>query len=145
MLAFCEASYDSGGSADETAESTGPRSNRFSTQAASFENEKGKTTGSNARQPAGSDEQELKVLTPDDLTPTAWKLLRTLLKLRATNTAKAVTRERIVQEAGDVGNADSSNVRAVCKMLVDLGLIATKRNVGTWITQAGLDALRPHR
>jgi hypothetical protein len=81
----------------------------------------------------------------DDLTPTAWKLLKTLSKLRATSTEKAVTRERIVEEAADVGNADSGHVRAAFKKLVDKELIASRPNVGTWIRQAGLDALKRHQ
>jgi hypothetical protein len=106
------------------------------------------TTGDN-RQGAGKASKAKgkteKPLTLDNLTKTAWKLLETLEQLKATTVRRAVTRERIAAEAGDVGNADSGSVRAAFKTLADMGLIATKRNVGTWITQAGLDALKRHR
>jgi hypothetical protein len=154
MLAFCETGYDSGGSAGETAESTGPRFKRFSTQAASFEKGKGKTTGSNARQAAGSDEQEPKVLTLDNLTPTAWNLLRAMLKAKAKDPGTAKTREEIVAVAGTgnakskkdrPGNANSKNVRDAFRAMKELKLIGTEKNVGTWLTEAGLDALKSRR
>jgi hypothetical protein len=82
-----------------------------------------------------------KALSLDDLIPTAWKLLESLPGLNAFNSGKAVSRDKIAA-AADVGNADSHNTRAAFGALKDLRLIGTRRRVGTWITQAGLDALK---
>ena len=78
--------------------------------------------------------------TLDNLTPTAWKLLGAIRQLGAVNSGKAVGRAKIAVKAG-TGNHDSKHNQLAFAQLSDLALIAATRNVGTWLTQAGIDAL----
>jgi hypothetical protein len=94
--------------------------------------------------PAETQSQASKGLTLDNLTRTTWKLLRALRDLEAFDAETAVSRDQIVSRA-KIGNANSKNVRDAFKSLRALGLIETRRNVGTWLTRAGLDALKTRR
>jgi hypothetical protein len=105
----------------------------------------GRREASKARKGQGKTGKTADPRSVDDLTPTAWRLLRALLKIGAIDAGTARSRSQIVEEAGDVGNADSRNVRDAFTMLGKLGLVATQRHVGTWLTQAGLDAARRRR
>jgi hypothetical protein len=78
--------------------------------------------------------------TLDNLTPTAWKLLRAIRQLGAVNSEKAVGRSEITAKAR-TGNHDSKHNQEAFKQASGLGLITAKRNAGTWLTQAGIDAL----
>jgi hypothetical protein len=111
----------------------------------------GRTAGSKAGQPAKSDEQESEVLTPDDLPPTAWNLLKAMLKAKAIDPGTAKTREEIVAAAGTgnaksrkdrPGNANSKHVRDAFRAMKALKLIGTKKKTGTWLTEGGLHALK---
>jgi hypothetical protein len=76
----------------------------------------------------------------DDLTPTAWKLLRAIRQLDATSAETAKSRPVISARAG-TGNHDSDHNKAAFRQLSDLGLITAKKRVGTWLTDAGMSAL----
>lgn len=102
---------------------------------------KGKPAGSKARQTSDADEQTPKELTLDDLTATAWKLLRALREMNRRDSETAVTREEIAVKAS-TGNANSKNVRDAFAVMKALGLIETRKKVGTWLTEAGMDALK---
>jgi hypothetical protein len=78
--------------------------------------------------------------TLDDLKKTDWKLLRALHDLGATNVEMAASRDKITAKAG-TGNHDSKHNQDAFSRLSLLGLIKAKRNVGTHLTQAGIDAL----
>jgi hypothetical protein len=81
-----------------------------------------------------------KAQTVDDLPPVAWKLLQALLDLGATDTGRAVGREEIAAKAR-VGNAGSTHVEDTFKMLMELGLVGSRRKVGTWLTADGREAI----
>jgi hypothetical protein len=76
----------------------------------------------------------------DDLTPTGWKLLRALSQLEAFDSERAAGRAEITKKAR-TGNHDSKHNQEAFSALSHLGLIKAKRNAGTWLTQAGIDAL----
>jgi hypothetical protein len=76
----------------------------------------------------------------DDLTSTAWKLLRAVRDKGAISSEKAVGRDAIAAKAR-VGNHDSKHNQYAFGQLADLQLIIAKRKVGTWITDAGIRAL----
>jgi hypothetical protein len=76
----------------------------------------------------------------DDLTPTAWKLLRTVRQMGAVSADTAKDRSAITSRAKK-GNHDSKHNQTAFKRLSDLRFIAARKNVGTWITEAGIDAL----
>lgn len=96
------------------------------------------------RRPPGAQNLATKELSLDDLTPTAWKLLKALPKQSAFNSDTAISREKLVLQA-KIDNANSKNVRDACKDLTQMGLIASRRHVGTWVTQAGRDATKPRQ
>jgi hypothetical protein len=78
--------------------------------------------------------------TLDDLTKAAWKLLQAMLDLGATDSGKAVGREEIAAKAG-VGHANSQHIEAIFKGLKRLGLVVSRQNAGTWLTEAGIEAI----
>jgi hypothetical protein len=100
----------------------------------------GKPAGSKARQTPDAGDGRPNALTLDDLPPTAWKLLKAIFEKRATDSASAVGRPEIAAKAR-VGNHDSKHNQYAFRQLTDLQLITAKRNVGTWITAAGIQAL----
>jgi hypothetical protein len=78
--------------------------------------------------------------TLDDLTSAAWKLLQAMRDRDATDSGKAVGREEIAAKAG-VGHANSQHIEAIFKGLKRLGLVLSRRNAGTWLTAAGIEAI----
>jgi hypothetical protein len=76
----------------------------------------------------------------DNLTPTAWKLLRALRDLKALDSEKAATQPRVTDKA-DTGNHDSKHNQQAFRQLAHLKLIVTRKNVGTWLSDAGIAAL----
>jgi hypothetical protein len=81
-----------------------------------------------------------KVPSLDDLTPTAWKLLKTIRRMGATTAVTATNRSNLTSRSR-TGNHDSKHNQIAFNQLSDLGLIAGRRNVGTWITESGIAAL----
>ena len=88
--------------------------------------------------PSDREAQEAKSL--DDLTPTAWKLLKAIRLLHATNSESAKSRPDIAAKA-KTGNHDSDHNKDAFRRLSDLGLITAKKRIGTWLTDAGMSAL----
>ncbi len=80
-----------------------------------------------------------KALSQDDLTKTAWKLLRAMRRLGAISVEFARNRTDIAASAHS-GNHDSDHNKTAFKQLLDLGLVVARRNVGTWLTEAGIRA-----
>jgi hypothetical protein len=78
----------------------------------------------------------------NDLTSTAWKLLRAARDMGADASENAVTRKAIAAKA-KCGNPGSLHNKQAFTQLSQLGLITAKRNVGTWITVAGIGL--PHQ
>jgi hypothetical protein len=76
---------------------------------------------------------------PNDLTKTAWKLLRTIHQMGAMSAETAKTRTQITSRAR-TGNNDSKHNQSAFTQLSDLGWIAARKNVGTWLTDAGIAA-----
>jgi hypothetical protein len=77
----------------------------------------------------------------DDLTPTAWELLKAIYRLKALNAQTRKTREAVAAEA-HTGNHNSSHTRKAFAQLAESGLIISRRGVGTCITTAGRKALK---
>ena len=78
----------------------------------------------------------------DDLTPNAWKLLAAIRDLDAVDSGTAQIQPKIVARATRKrGNHDSKHHQLAFGQLSELGLIASKKRVGTWITDAGIQAL----
>ena len=90
--------------------------------------------------PGCTDEGATNAQRLDDLTQTAWKLLRAIRQLGAINAETAKNRPTITSKA-NTGNHDSKHNQIAFKKLVDSGLTASRKNVGTWLKEAGIAAL----
>jgi hypothetical protein len=82
-----------------------------------------------------------KATTLDDLTPTAWKLLRALSDLDAVNSEKAVGRSRIARKAR-TGNHDSKHNQDAFALLSKCELIVARNGIGTWLNATGINAAK---
>jgi hypothetical protein len=95
---------------------------------------------SQAAQPTEGTTPSTAGLSLDDLTPTAWKLLKAIRDLKAVDSETCAIQSRIAAKA-KTGNHDSKHNQLAFGQLSGLHLISAKRRVGTWITGAGLQAL----
>jgi hypothetical protein len=89
---------------------------------------------------AKSSGQERRAKGLDDLTKSDWKLLKALQQVGGLNADSARSRSQITAKA-KTGNHDSKHNQEGFQRLTSLGLICARRNVGTWLTDAGIDAL----
>jgi hypothetical protein len=100
-----------------------------------------------AGSPAGKEEGKGSADGPktlDDLNRTAWKLLRAMYALGAFDTETVRTHQQIVKKAG-TGNHGSGHNKEAFAALQKLGLIKSRRRVGTWLTQAGRELIESHQ
>jgi hypothetical protein len=82
--------------------------------------------------------------TLDDLKKTDWRLLRAMYALGAFDAETVRTRQQIVEKAG-TGNHGSGHNKEAFAALQKLGLIKSRRRVGSWLTQAGRELIKSHQ
>jgi hypothetical protein len=99
-----------------------------------------KTPPKRAGRPSKLEAELPKAFSLEDLTTTARKLLKAIRELTAIGPDRARTHVEICETARS-GHHDSQHNKDAFKRLLDRGLIASKRNVGTWLTRAGLSEL----
>jgi hypothetical protein len=80
-------------------------------------------------------------INPDDLADTDWKILDVLYSMGAIG-RKNRTSVPVIAAKAELGNPDSNHIRHSIKRLGALGLIASRKGIGTWMTQKGAEFYR---